>query len=44
MDNGEWRMIKVTTIKNKRVDFAIRIVKVYRHLIDTKKEFVLSKQ
>ncbi len=31
-------------IQNKSFDFAIRIVKLYRTLIDTKKEFVLSKQ
>lgn len=31
-------------IKNKSFAFAIRIVKLYQFLCDTKKEFVLSKQ
>ncbi len=31
-------------IQIKSYDFAIRIVKLYRYLIDKKKEFVLSKQ
>lgn len=35
---------KDNIIKSKSFDFAVRIVKVYQHLIDAKKEFVLSKQ
>ncbi len=31
-------------IKDKSFVFAIRIVKLYKHLVETKKEFVLSKQ
>lgn len=31
-------------IQEKSLDFAIRIVKVYKHIVETKKEYVLSKQ
>ena len=31
-------------IENKSFDFAVRIVKLYKHLTNDKKEFVLSKQ
>lgn len=31
-------------IKTKSFNFAIRIVKLYQHLTETKKEFILSKQ
>ncbi|MDZ4667613.1 MAG: four helix bundle protein [bacterium] len=31
-------------IKNKSFDFAIKIVNLYEHIVETKKEFVLSKQ
>ena len=31
-------------IEKKSFDFAIRIVKLYKYLCDTKKEYVLSKQ
>ena len=31
-------------VKEKSFDFAIRIVKLYKYLMDEKKEFVLSKQ
>ena len=31
-------------VGEKSFDFAIRVVKLYRYLCDTKKEFVLSKQ
>ena len=37
-------MVKQSTIRNKSFDFAVRIVKVYQHLTDVKREFVLSKQ
>jgi len=30
-------------IRNKSYDFALRIIKLYKHLIENKKEFVLSK-
>lgn len=36
--------MKDNIIKNKSFDFALRIVKLFQYLIDTKKEFVLSKQ
>lgn len=45
--NGELLMInkmKENIIKNKSFVFAVRIVKLYRHLCEQKKEFVLSKQ
>ena len=31
-------------IKNRSFVFAVRIVKLYKYLVDTKREFVLSKQ
>ncbi len=31
-------------IQEKSLDFAIRIVKLYKHIVETKKEYVLSKQ
>ena len=36
--------MKKTTVKEKSFDFAIRIVKLYKYLMEEKKEFVLSKQ
>jgi four helix bundle protein len=36
--------IKENAIKNKSFDFALRIIKMYKFLIDQKKEFVMSKQ
>jgi four helix bundle protein len=36
--------MKENLIKNKSFDFALRIVKLYQHLSQTKREFVLSKQ
>ncbi len=32
------------TVKTKSKAFAVRIVNLYKHLIETKKEYVLSKQ
>lgn len=37
-------MKKNNIIQNKSYVFAVRIVKVYQYLCETKKEFVLSKQ
>lgn len=37
-------MMKENIIKNKSFDFALRIVKLYQHLTESKREFVLSKQ
>ena len=31
-------------IKNKRISFAIRIIKLYKFLVENKKEYILSKQ
>jgi four helix bundle protein len=36
--------VKKNVIKEKSFDFAIRIIKLYKHLIEKKKEFVISKQ
>lgn len=36
--------MKENIIKNKSIEFAIRIVKLYQFLCNEKKEFVLSKQ
>jgi four helix bundle protein len=36
--------MKENIIKNKSFDFALRIVKLYQHLTESKREFVLSKQ
>lgn len=36
--------MKENVIKNKSFDFALRVVKLYQYLCDTKKEFVMSKQ
>ncbi len=37
-------MMKNNVIKEKSYSFAIRIVKLYKHLSQEKKEFILSKQ
>lgn len=36
--------MKEIIIKNKSFEFAVRIINLYKFLIDTKKEYVLSKQ
>lgn len=36
--------MKENVIKEKSMDFAVRIVKLYQHLCDKKKEYILSKQ
>lgn len=36
--------MKDNIIKNKSLEFALRIVKLCQHLTDSKREFVLSKQ
>lgn len=38
MDNKE------NVLKDKSYKFALRVIKLYKHLIENKKEFVLSKQ
>jgi len=37
-------MKKDNIIQKKSYDFAVRIVKLYKYLVDNEKEFVLSKQ
>jgi len=37
-------VMKENIVKNKSFAFAVRIVKLYQFLVDSKKEFVLSKQ
>ena len=41
MESGK---LNKSTVKDKSFNFAIRIVRLYQYLIETKKEFVLSKQ
>lgn len=36
--------MKENVIKNKSFEFAIRIIKLYKYLIEKKKEYVISKQ
>ena len=42
MQNEEWRMDNI--IETKSFDFAVRIVNLYKHLCEEKREFILSKQ
>jgi four helix bundle protein len=45
MQNAEMRdNVKENIILDKTMDFAVRIVKLYKFMTDEKKEFVLSKQ
>ncbi len=46
MENEKLKMTekKENIIMNKSYDFALRIIKLYKHLIAEQKEFVLSKQ
>ena len=37
-------MKKDNVIQEKSYDFALRVVKLYRHLVDKEKEYVLAKQ
>jgi four helix bundle protein len=36
--------VKEDVLQSKAFDFAVRIVKMYRHLAEKKKEYVISKQ
>jgi hypothetical protein len=36
--------MKENIVKDKSYSFALRIIKLYKHLVEKKKEFVLSKQ
>jgi len=42
MDNGQF--MKENVIKNKSFEFALRVIKLYQFLTETRKEFILSKQ
>ena len=42
MNNG--KLMKKNILLEKSFKFAIRIVKLYKHLSEDKKEFILSKQ
>ena len=46
MENGELKMTdkKENIVMNKSYAFALRIIKLYKHLVAEQKEFVLSKQ
>ena len=45
MQNAEWGETYMDNIiEIKTFDFAVRIVKLYKHLTEEKKEYVLSKQ
>ncbi len=37
-------IMRENVVKNKSFDFAVRIVKLYQYLCETKKEYVLTKQ
>ena len=37
-------VMKDNVVKNKSFDFALRIIKFYKFLVDVKKEYILSKQ
>ena len=37
-------IMKENIIKDKSFDFAVRIVNLYKHLVEVKKEFTISKQ
>ena len=43
MDSGKWKVVE-QTVERKSFLFAVRIVKLSKHLNATKKEYVLSKQ
>ncbi len=36
--------MKENVVKDKSFEFAVRVVNLYKYLVDSKKEFVLSKQ
>lgn len=49
MENGELTIEKSIIMKNniiaeKSIEFSIRLIKLYKILIDEKKEYILSKQ
>src|SRR5215207_5760783 len=50
MENGEWRILKPpfmrknNILKEKSFSFALKVVQLYKNLLNEKKEYVLSKQ
>ena len=44
MLNAKWLMMRENIVKQKSKLFAVRIVRLYQYLTETKKEYVLSKQ
>ena len=55
MENGKWIMTennrgrgmsaeRKNVVAEKSLSFAVRVVKLYQHLVDKKREFVMSKQ
>lgn len=44
MVNGEWWMKKDNPILDRSIQFALQIIDVYKHLVNDKKEYVMSKQ
>ena len=44
MQDDIWGMTTGNPIRDKSFSFSLRIVKLYQHLTDKRKEFVLSKQ
>ena len=44
MKNGKAEAVKDNVLKTKSYAFALRIVKLYKYLCDTQREYVLSKQ
>jgi len=44
MENGKLKMENENVIRDKSFQFAVRIVRLYQHLANTKNEYVLSKQ
>jgi four helix bundle protein len=43
VDSGEW-IVSESILKTKSYNFALRTIKLYKYLVDEKKEYVLSKQ
>jgi hypothetical protein len=43
VENGELRIMDGNIIVEKSFEFAVRIVNLYKYLVEQKKEYVLSK-
>lgn len=44
MENGQWLIMKENIIRDKSFAFAVRVVSLYKHLAEVKKEYVMAKQ